>query len=134
MAKYEIATLVAGTHTIALNDKGKVGSFARAIAFATRDTRLAMGQALYVKWLSDGQYRPLVGDVIDTLVPKGAQPYLQALVPAAGPIPKDAFLALCRAVVTTVKAKGKEVKGQKAFVYEFVRRIVESQTGEVIDA
>lgn len=132
--KYEIQTLVAGNGMIVLNDKGKTGSFARAIAFASRDTRLAMGQALYVKWLADGQYRPLVNDVIDVLVPKSAQPYVVGLVPATGPIPKEAFIALCGAVVRAVESKGKEVKGQKSFVYEFVRRIVEASSPETVEA
>lgn len=133
---YEINTLVEGNGRIVLSAKtGKTGSFARAIAFASRDTRLAMGQALYVKWLANGQFRPLVQDVIDVLVPKSAQPFVTGLVPAVGPIPKPALVALCSAVVNAVESKGKELKGQKSFVYEFVRRIAEGEkAGEVIDA
>ena len=93
-----------------------------------------MGQALYVKWLADGQYRPLVNDVIDVLVPKSAQPYVVGLVPSTGPIPKEAFIALCGAVVRAVESKGKEVKGQKSFVYEFVRRIVEASKPDTVEA
>lgn len=130
---YELTTVLEG-QMIVMNDKGKTGSFARAIAFASRDVRMAFGQAMYLKWLQNGQFRPLVNDMIDVLVPKSAQPFVLGLVPTTGPVPKDAFVSLCRAVYNYVHSKGKELKGQKAFVFEFVRRIVESAESYTVDA
>lgn len=125
---YALTEIVEKGHSIVLNQKtGKTGSFARAVAFADRDTRMGIGQALYAKWLQNGQYRPLVDDVVDTLVPKSAAPYIMGLVPVNGPVSKDALIHLCNAVVHAVEQKGKELKGQKAFVYGVVKRIAESE-------
>jgi hypothetical protein len=129
----DIAVIEQGA--VAMNEKGKAGSFARAIAFATREARMKVGQAMYATWLANSQFRPIVKDALDTLVPKAARPYVEALVPSSGPVPKAQFIAFCQAVDGAVKAKGKELKGEKAFVYEIIRRVAESasstQTVEV---
>lgn len=127
-------SLVEGNGQVILSAKtGKTGSFARAIAFASRDTRLAMGQALYAKWLSNGQYRPLVEDILNCgLVHKAAVPYLQVALPETGPVSKETLHNLCRQVTAAVISSGKEVKGQKAFVFGIVERI--AAHGEVVDA
>jgi hypothetical protein len=119
---------------IPMNEKGKAGSFARAIAFATREARMKVGQAMYATWLANSQFRPIVRDALDTLVPKAARPYVEALVPASGPVPKSQFVAFCQAVDGAVKAKGKALKGEKAFVYEVVRRVAEDAAPVTIDA
>lgn len=109
---------------VTMNAKGKSGTFARAIAFASRDVRAQMGQALYAKWLANGQYRPVVNDILTCgLVAKAALPYVEGLVPSNGAVSKDQLMGLCRAVMHAVESKGKEVKGEKAFVYEIVKRI-----------
>ena len=110
------------------NAKGEIrtGSFARAIAFASREVRLDASRALYLKWLSNGQYRPIVNDMVDAIVPKSAQPFVRSMAPASGPINKDMFVALCTAVVGAVEATGKEPKGQKAFFYGIAKMVVES--------
>lgn len=122
--------LVEGHGQVVLSAKtGKTGSFARAIAFASRDTRMAMGQALYAKWLANGQYRPLVEDILNCgLVAKAAVPYLQVALPATGPVSKDMLMTLCQQVVNAVNVKGKEIKGQKAFVFGIVERIATQGT------
>lgn len=129
-----IAIIEQGT-AITMNEKGKTGSFARAIAFASRDARMKVGQTMYATWLANSQFRPIVRDVMDTLVPKAAKPYMEALVPASGPVPKDKFVAFCQAVDGALKAKGKnkELKGEKAFVYEIVRRIAEGASTQSVE-
>jgi len=126
--------LVEGQGQVVLSSKtGKTGSFARAIAFASRDTRMAMGQALYAKWLANGQYRPLVEDILNCgLVAKAAVPYLQVALPATGPVSKDMLLTLCQQVAAAVRSTGKEIKGQKAFVFGIVERLADQ--GTTIDA
>ena len=122
---------------VTMNAKGAQGTFARAIAFASRDVRMAMGQALYAKWLANGQYRPIVNDILSCgLVSKAAVPYVAGLVPTNGSISKDAFVGLCKAVVSAVQAKGadKAPKGQKGFVYEVIRRIVEASEATTVEA
>ena len=112
---------------VTLNAKGKMGTFARAVAFASRDVRAAMGQSMYAKWLANGQYRPVVNDILTCgLVAKAALPYIEGLVPVNGAVSKEQLMGLCRAVKNAVESKGKEVKGEKAFVYEIVKRIAES--------
>ena len=121
--------------SVTMNAKGKTGSFARAIAFASRDVRMAQGHALYHKWLANAQFRPIVNDVLDTLVPAAAKPYVEGMVPANGPVPKALFERFCVAVDGAIqrkqadaRAKGKsaELKGEKAYVYGIVQRIAEA--------
>ena len=68
------------------NAKGeiKTGSFAKAIAFASREVRHDTARAMYVKWLSNGTYRPLIQDTMEELVPKSARPFVTAIVPEVG--------------------------------------------------
>jgi hypothetical protein len=108
----------------------KSGTFALAIAFASRDSRAQMGQTLYAKWLATGQFRPIVNDILACgLVPKTALPYVQGLsgVTESGPVSRENFVRLCAAVKAQVDAKeasGKGIpKGQKGFVYEIVSRV-----------
>lgn len=119
---------------VTMNAKGGQGTFARAIAFASRDVRMAMGQALYAKWLANGQYRPLVNDILTCgLVAKSALPYVEGMVPANGAVSKEQLTLLCAAVVNAVQSKGKEVKGQKGFVFEVVKRIAEAANVVTVD-
>lgn len=109
---------------VVMNAKGKEGTFARAIAFASCDERIKLGQMMHLKWLANGQYRPLVNDILSCgLVAKAALPYVQGSIPQTGPINKDTLISLARAVRGAVEFKGKELKGEKSFIYELVRRI-----------
>lgn len=128
--------------TIALSKKdgAKSGSFARALAFASREVREDMGRELYARWLENGQYRPVVNDIVDVLVPKSAQGFVAAMVPINGPVKKDQLMQLCVAVdnYLTDKARAKgtalELKGQKAFVYGIVARIAAEAAPDCVDA
>lgn len=124
-----------------LNDKGKVGTFARAIAFANRDTRMKLGQMLHAKWLANGQYRPLVDDILTCgIVPKSAVPFVAGLVPTNGPVRKEQLQNLCASVayyadnVRTKDGERKEFKGERAFVLELVRRIAQDSANQVVEA
>jgi hypothetical protein len=126
---------------IALNDKGKAGTFARAIAFASRDTRIQLGQLMHLRWLQNGQYRPLVDDILTCgIVPKAALPFVVGLVPTMGPVRKESLLSLCTAVANfadnsrTKDGARREFKGEKAFVLELVRRIAADATQETVEA
>jgi hypothetical protein len=120
--------------------KVKTGSFARALAYASREVREDMGRQLYAQWLSNGQYRPVVNDIIDVLVPKPAQGFLTAMVPMNGPVKRDQLMQLCVAVdnylIDKARAKGADLtlKGQKAFVYGVVQRIAAEAAPECVDA
>jgi hypothetical protein len=109
---------------VTMNAKGKTGTFARAIAFAGRDERIKLGQMMHLKWLNNGQFRPLVNDILGCgLVAKAALPYVAPMIPPTGPVTKDNLIGLCRAVRSAVEFKGKDLKGEKSFIYELVRRI-----------
>ena len=117
---------------VTLNDKGKVGTLARAVAFANRETRMKLGQLMHAKWLANGQYRPLVDDILTCgIIPKSALPFVQGLVPSNGPVSKEALISLCNSVayyadnVRTKDGDRKEFKGEKAFVLGLVTRIAQ---------
>lgn len=131
---FDLATVIESGHKIVLSQKtGKTGSFARAVAFADRETRMGLGQAMYAKWLANGQYRPLAEDIMDTLVAKTARVYLVEDFPETGPISKDQLMSLCKRVNAAVIQSGKEPKGQKGFVFGIVQRIAQSD-GRVVEA
>jgi hypothetical protein len=120
--------------TMSVKKPEKTGSLARAIAFADSASRKGIAQGIYLKQLLNGQYRPLARDIVDTLVPKSAQPYVIGLIPATGPMNKQNLISLCSAVQSAVLLKGAELKGQKAFMFNLVERIIESNTSEIIEA
>jgi hypothetical protein len=105
--------------------RGKAGSFARAIAFASREQRHALGRAVYAAQLQNGQYRPIVRDAIELLVPKSARAFVEAMIPPNGGISKDKFAAFCTAVHNFVQAKNKSLKGEKMFVYGIIKAVAE---------
>lgn len=120
-----ITNAIATNELVPLNDKGKQGSFARAIAFASREQRHAMGRAVYAAQLQNGQYRPIVRDAIEVLVPKSARSFVEAMIPPSGGISKAQFVAVCVAVDNFIKSKGKELKGEKLFVYGIIKAVAE---------
>jgi hypothetical protein len=120
--------------TMSVKKPEKTGSLARAIAFADSASRKGIAQGIYLKQLLNGQYRPLARDIVDTLVPKSAQPYVMGLIPATGGMNKDNLISLCSAVKSAIDSKGKELKGQKQFMFSLVERIIESDTSAVIEA
>ena len=117
-----------GGDIITMNAKGKQGSFARAIAFASREQRHAMGRAVYAAQLQNGQYRPIVRDAIEVLVPKSSRAFAESLIPPAGAVSKAQFVAFCTAVHGFIQSKGKELKGEKLFVYGIIRAVAEEAT------
>jgi hypothetical protein len=120
--------------TMSVKKPEKTGSLARAIAFADSASRKGLANAIYMKQLLNGQYRPLARDIIETLVPKSAQPYVMGLIPATGPMNRANLISLCSAVKSAVDSKGKELKGQKEFMFNLVERIIESDTSNIVEA
>lgn len=132
-----------GNAVVPMNDKGKTGSIARAIAFASRDVRIAMGQSIIVKQLSNGMYRPFARDVVETLVPKSARPFVTVDVNGTGPMSKDEFTRLCVCVsgaLAIPKKDGtvKELKGEKLFmatlVDQIARNVPQGDAQRTVDA
>jgi len=121
--------------SIVIDKRGNTGSFALAIAYASREQRAEFGQMMYAKWLGTGQFRPLVNDILASgLIPKAAVPYVAATVPATGAISKDTLTYLCQQISGAVAAKGKELKGKKAYVFAVVDRIARGATPSTIEA
>lgn len=124
---------------VTFNDKGKQGSFARAIAFASRDARNTLASGLMLKYLQSGQYRPVVNDILTCgLIPKANLDWVKASIPETGPVNKETLIGLCKQVKTVYDMKrtkaGEPVvlKGEKAFVFGFVAAIVADSTSEVV--
>lgn len=126
---------------VTMNAKGKSGSFARAIAFASREARHNLSAGMMIDQLRNGQYRPLVTDILSCgLIPKANLDWVSASIPATGPINKDTLVGLCKQVKTVYdnkKTKAGEpvqLKGEKAFVFGFIQAIVADVTETTIDA
>lgn len=126
---------------VTMNAKGKSGSFSRAIAFASREARQNLAAGLMLKQLQNGQYRPLVNDILTCgLIPKANLDWVAAGIPTNGAVSKDALIGLCRQVSHVYENKrnkaGERVvlKGEKAFVMGFIQAIVSDVTESTVDA
>jgi len=126
---------------VTMNAKGKSGSFARAIAFANRESRGNLAAGMMMQQLKNGQYRPLVNDILTCgLVPKANLPWVAAGIPASGSVNKDTLINLChqvKQVYDTKKNKNGDpvvLKGEKAFVFGFIKAIVADTTSDVVEA
>lgn len=126
---------------VTMNTKGKSGSFARAIAFASREARQDLSKGMMLKQLQNGQYRPLVSDILSCgLIPKANLDWVSASIPASGPINRETLIGLCKQVKTVYDNKRTKngdpvaLKGEKAFVMGFVKAIVADVADTTIDA
>ena len=119
----------------------KSGSFARAIAFGSREARNNLSAGMMVSQLRNGQYRPLVTDILTCgLIPKANLDWVSASIPSTGPINKDTLIGLCKQVKQVYDNKKSKngdpvvLKGEKAFVMGFIQAIVADVTETTIDA
>jgi hypothetical protein len=119
----------------------KSGSFARAIAFGNREARTNLAAGQMVSQLQNGQYRPMVTDILTCgLIPKANLDWVSASIPATGPINKDMLIGLCKQVKGVYDNKRTKngdpvtLKGEKAFVMGFIQAIVADVTETTIDA
>jgi hypothetical protein len=119
----------------------KAGSFARAIAFGNRESRTNIAAGMMVSQLQNGQYRPLVTDILTCgLIPKANLDWVSASIPATGPVSRDTLIGLCRQVKQVYDNKRTKngdpivLKGEKAFVFGFIQEIVADTTVTTIDA
>lgn len=118
------------------NKKGeiKTGNIAHAFAFASSDARKEISRDVYMTWLANGTYRPIV-KAITAQLPGSAATFFNSMV-KSGPVSKDTFVSFCRAFVDMIDDSGKEPKGQKAFYYGLCKAVVREVSGndDVIDA
>ena len=126
---------------VTMNAKGKSGTFARAIAFGNREARTNLAAGLMLKQLQNGQYRPLVNDILTCgLIPKANLPWVSAGIPATGAVTKDTLINLCAQVKGVYDAKKTKngdpvvLKGEKAFVFGFISAIVADTTVDTVEA
>jgi hypothetical protein len=119
----------------------KSGSFARAIAFGNREARTNLAAGMMVTQLQNGQYRPMVTDILTCgLIPKANLDWVSASIPATGPINKDMLVGLCKQVKQVYDTKRTKsgdpvvLKGEKAFVFNFIKAIVDDVTETTVDA
>jgi hypothetical protein len=126
---------------VTMTARGKVGTFARAIAFGNREARTNLAAGLMLKQLQNGQYRPLVNDILTCgLIPKANIDWVAASIPAQGSVSKEVLVNLCKQVKQVYDAKRTKngdpvvLKGEKAFVFGFISAIVADTTNEVVEA
>lgn len=126
---------------VTMNAKGKSGSFERAIAFGSREMRHNLSAGRMLKQLQNGQYRPLVNDILTCgLIPKANLDWVAASIPATGAVNKDTLIGLCRQVSSVYANKRTKngdpvvLKGEKAFIMGFVQAIVADTAETTIDA
>lgn len=125
---------------VTMTAKGKVGTFARAIAFGNREARTNLAAGLMLKQLQNGQYRPLVNDILTCgLIPKANIDWVSASIPAQGGVTKEVLVNLCKQVKQVYDAKRTKngdpvtLKGEKAFVFGFISAIVADTTSDVVE-
>lgn len=126
---------------VTMNAKGKSGSFSRAIAFASREARQNLAAGLMLKQLQNGQYRPLVNDILTCgLIPKANLDWVSASIPTSGAVNKDTLIGLCRQVKGVYDNKRTKngdpvvLKGEKAFVFGFIQAIVADMESVTVEA
>ena len=126
---------------VTFNGKGKQGSFARAVAFASREARHNIGYGMMYSWLKNGNYRPVLNDIVECLVPKAQQDWIRASIPATGMPSRDTLIGVCRQVKTVYDNKRNKngepvtLKGEKLFMFNIVSEIVkDSVPADVIEA
>lgn len=126
---------------VTMNARGKSGSFERAIAFGSREARTNLAAGRMLKQLQNGQYRPMVNDILTCgIIPKANLDWVSASIPTSGPINKDTLIGLCKQVKTVYDLKRDKngdrvtLKGEKAFVFNFIQAIVADVTETTIDA
>jgi len=137
-----VASNALAGENVTMNAKGKTGSFGRAIAFAGRAERLNLGAGVILSHLKNGNYRPVISDILGCgIVPKVAEPWVSALVPANGRPSKEQLVALCSQVKTVVDSKRNKagepvvLKGEKLFMYGLISAIVnDANVGDIIEA
>lgn len=119
----------------------KSGSFARAIAFGNREARTNLAAGMMVSQLKNGQYRPMVTDILSCgLIPKANLDWVSASIPATGPVNKDMLIGLCKQVKQVYDTKRDKkgdpivLKGEKAFVMGLIQAIVADVSETTIDA
>lgn len=119
----------------------KSGSFARAIAFGNREARSNIAAGMMVSQLKNGQYRPMVTDILTCgIIPKANLDWVAASIPATGPINKDMLIGLCKQVKSVYDNKRTKngdpivLKGEKAFVFGFIQAIVADVTETTVEA
>jgi hypothetical protein len=119
----------------------KSGSFARAIAFGSREARNNLSAGMMVSQLRNGQYRPLVTDILTCgLIPKANLDWVSASIPATGPVNRETLIGLCKQVKQVYDNKRTKngdpvtLKGEKAFVMGFIQAIVADVTETTVDA
>lgn len=123
------------------NGKFKVGTVARVIAGGNKNDRAMLGQTMYANWISKGQFRPLVEDILTSgLMSEDLSTYVRNDVGHSGPVSKDKLVQLCRTVrglVTAKQAKAqlagkavREPKGDKGFVWAFVVAVADRADAE----
>ena len=139
MQHFQIAPLQNETGVVRFGEtksgKFKTGSLARALVFMNKQERMSAGQALYAKWMQNGQFVPLARDMLSCgLVSKDAE---QALSIQCGvnrnSVNKDAFFELCSTIDHLVRnkrnAKGEpmaepKASSDKGFVLHLIREVL----------
>ena len=122
------------TYSLSVKKPEKVGSLGMFIAHADKASRMLVGQELMLKQYQSGTYRPVVRDLITSLVPAKSIGYFPE-VSEFGSINKADFISVCKRIANALP-KGKEFKGQKLFCVELLNKIVNDaqSSNMVIDA
>jgi len=124
------------TQTFAISKKGAIGSFALAIAFADRNTRLEIGQTMYAAWIRSGNFQSIVNDTMNNgFFTKSQAIVMNAVVTSFKVQPGERlnatqFAQFCDIACATVGDK--ELKGKKAFIFGILSRV--SRKSMTVDA
>lgn len=141
-----VALALASLPTMAIDKKGTKGSLALAMAFATRESRMAAGYGMYATWLQNGNFQAILVDTkAAALLNEVEFSLVEPMVKQGERVSRDQFIEFCTRVVKAIRAKNEakiakgktvaEFKGKKAFVYAVIANVVKGSTevGEVVE-
>jgi len=127
---------------VTVNQKtGAMGSIGYLLAYGDKASRNDDAARRYYGFLSAGNYRPVLMDIITAMVPKANQDWILAGVPSGNArISKDTTVGILRQIKSVYDAKRTkdgqpvELKGKKADYMAFIENVLRQAEPETIEA
>lgn len=119
---------------------GASGSLGYLLSYGDRASQRDHSARVYYGFLASGNYRPVLMDIVEAMVPKTNKDWILASIPSRGLIGKDTLVGVLRQVKTVYDNKRNkagepvELKGKKADYMAFIVKVLEQAEPATIDA
>jgi hypothetical protein len=119
---------------------GASGSLGYLLSYGDRASQRDHSARVYYGFLASGNYRPVLMDIVEAMVPKANKDWILASIPTGGRISKESLVGILRQVKTVYDNKRTkdglpvELKGKKADYMAFINRVLEQAEPATIDA